>query len=108
MRLARKEREKKAAEDGRTAGIVMKWVPGWAFPAVNTWEKKCSEAVPVVVEKSLFADDTTAVGEKQELEVGIQITKQVMARFEERNNDGKEEALDFGMEGSGGVRMLGT
>ena len=31
-----------------------------------------------------------------------------MGRFEERNNDGKEEALDFGMEGSVGMRMLGT
>ena len=27
MRLARKEREKKVVEDGRTAGKVMKWVP---------------------------------------------------------------------------------
>ena len=36
------------------------------------------EAVAVVVEKSLFADDTTAVGDKEELEVGIQITKEVM------------------------------
>ena len=37
MRLARKEREKKAAEDGRTAGIVMKWLPGCALLAVNRW-----------------------------------------------------------------------
>ena len=67
MRIAKKEREKKAMEEGKTAGLVVKWVPGSAFPAENTWEKKCSEAVTVVVEKSLFADDTTAVGEKQEL-----------------------------------------
>ena len=31
-----------------------------------------------------------------------------MARFEERNNDNKEEALDFGTEESGKVRMLGS
>ena len=31
-----------------------------------------------------------------------------MARFEERNNNDKEEVLDFGAEGSGGVRMLGS
>ena len=67
MRIAKKEREKKAMEEGKTAGLVVKWVPGSAFPAESTWEKKCSEAVTVVVEKSLFADDTTAVGEKQEL-----------------------------------------
>ena len=67
MRIAKKERDKKAMEEGKTAGLVVKWVPGSAFPAENTWEKKCSEAVTVVVEKSLFTDDTTAVGEKQEL-----------------------------------------
>ena len=109
MRIAKAERERKAAEDGRVAGIVMKWVPGSAFPSEKTWEKKeCTEAKAVVVEKSLFADDTTAVGEKEELEVGIRITKEVMGRFEERNNDNKEEAVDFGGEGSGDIRMLGT
>ena len=108
MRIARREREKQAEEDGRRAGIVMKWIPGSAFPAVKTWERKCSEAVAVVVEKSLFADDTTAVGEKTELEVGIEVTKEVMGRFEERNNGDKEESVDFGSEESGAIRMLGT
>ena len=108
MRLARSEREKRAREDGRGAGIIMRWVPGSAFPAQKTWEKECSEAVSVVVEKSLFADDTTAVGDKCELEVGIEVTKEVMGRFEERNNDDKEEKVDFGSEESGKVRMLGT
>ena len=39
---------------------------------------------------------------------GLEETKKVMARFEERNNNDKEEVLDFGAEGSGGVRMLGS
>ena len=110
MRVAKKEREIKAAENGNgVAGIVMKWVPGSAFPDRNKWEKKnCSEAVPVVVEKSLFADDTTAVGNQEELNVGIEVIKEVMGRFEERNNDNKEEALVFGDVDSGKVRMLGT
>ena len=64
MRIAKKEREKKAMEEGKTAGLVVKWVPGSAFLAENTWEKKCSEAVTVVVEK-LFADDTTAEGKSR-------------------------------------------
>ena len=107
MRVAKRERMKKAAEDGKVAGIVMKWVPVSAFPATKTWEKKCLEAVAIVVEKVLLADDTTAVGEKQELSVGIEVKKEVMNRFEERNNDNKEEAVDFGSDESGGVRMLG-
>ena len=87
---------------------MVKWVQRSAFPAVKTWERKCSEAVPVVIEKSLFADDTTAVGDKDELRVGVAVTKEVMGKFEERNNDNKEEELDFGADNSGGVRMLGT
>ena len=69
MRIAEKKRKEKAEEDGRQAGIVMKWVTGSAFRSAKTWEKKCTEAVAVVVEKSMFADDTTAVGEKEELSV---------------------------------------
>ena len=55
------------------------------------------------LEKSLFADNMTAVGDKEELEVGIEVTKEVMARFEERNNDGK----DFGTKEGGKIRMIG-
>ena len=86
----------------------MRWVPGSAFPSERTWEKQCTESVEVVVEKSLFADDTTAVGEKEELDVGIEVTKEVMGWFEERNNDDKEEVVEFGSEESGNTRMLGT
>ena len=107
MRVAKKQRIERAVADGRTAGIVMRWVPGSAFPAANAWERGCSDAVEVCVEKSLFADDTTAVGDKEELEVGIEVTKEAMGRYEERNNDGKEEVLDFGTEEGNKVRMLG-
>ena len=36
------------------------------------------------------------------------MTKDVMASFEERNNDGKEEVLEFGTEESKKIRMLGS
>lgn len=57
---------------------------------------------------SLFAGDTTEIGDKEELEEGVAVVKEVMGRFEERNNDGKEEVLDFGTEEAEGVRMLGS
>ena len=91
-------------EGGRAAGIVMRWVPGSAFPSEKAWERGCSEAVEARVMESLFADDTTEVGDKKELEAGVQVVKEVMASFEERNNDDK----DFGSEQAGGVRMLGS
>lgn len=61
----------------------------------------------MIIEKSLFADDTTPVGQANEIEAGTEKTKEVMGWFEERNND-KEEKLVFGTEESGIVRMLGS
>ena len=108
MRRAAKERKKRAEEAGMVAGVVVKWVPGSHFPSPSTWEKHNSEAVELVVDKGLFADDTTVVGNKEEMEQGVGVVKEVMGWFEERNNDGKEEELMFGKEGSGKVQMLGS
>ena len=108
MRVARKERLKLAEETGKVAGVVFKWVPGSAFPSAPLWEKTNSEAVEVKIDKSLFADDTTILGNAEELQQGVDKTKEVMGRFEERNNDSKEEELAFGKEESGQVRMLGS
>ena len=58
--------------------------------------------------KSLFADDTTILGNMEELQQGVETTKEVMGWFEERNNDNKEEELIFGEESSGKIRMLGS
>ena len=108
MRVAREEREKRAAEEGKQAGVVYKWVPGSSFPSEAAWENDNADAIEVVLEKSLFADDTSVVGYEDELEEGVRITKEVMGWFEERNNDSKEESLIFGKEGSGKIRMLGS
>ena len=88
-------------------GVSVMWVPGSSLPGKRLWEKSNSEAIEVVVDLSLFADDTTVVGDEDELEDGVAATKRVMSRFEERNNDDKEEELPFGREGSSGIRMLG-
>ena len=50
---------------------------------------------------------TTVVGDEEELEEGVEIVKRVMGDFKERNNEDKEERLEFGKEGSGDIRMLG-
>ena len=83
--------------------MVIKWVPGSSFPSAKSWEKSNSEAVEVRIPKSLFADDTTIVGNVEELQDGVNITKEVMGSFEERNNDGKEEELFFGSADSGKI-----
>ena len=75
---------------------------------MKTWEKGNSEAVAVTLSLSLFADDTTIVGCGEELQKGVETTKEVMSWFEEMNNEDKEEVLQFGSEESGKVRMLGS
>ena len=108
MRIAAKARKRKAEETGLEVGISYRWVPGSAFPNVSRWETSLnSEAKRVRIDKGLFADDTTITGKKKELEQGVNEIKRVMNTFEERNNDDKEEHLDFGKEDSGKIRMLG-
>ena len=56
----------------------------------------------------LFAVDTTIVGTKEEMDGRVNVMKEVMGRFEERSNGQKEECLDFCMEESDSIRVLGS
>ena len=108
MRLATKKRKRNAEEMGVEMGLTYKWIPGSSFPNERRWEtSKNSEAKRVKIDKGLFADDTTKIGKKKELEEGLRITKEVMNSLEERNNDEKEEVIYFGEEEGGKVRVLG-
>ena len=50
----------------------------------------------------------TVVGRKKEIEEGVKKTKELMAFYEERNNDSKEEELLFSDKESGKIRLLGS
>ena len=64
----------------------------WEFVfGEGTWERSGSEAKEVLFRELLFADDTTIVGTKEEMDGGVNAMKEVMGRFEERSNDQKEE-----------------
>ena len=78
MRVAEEERRKLGEERGEEVGVEYKWVPGSDFPSLKTWEKVNSEAISVVLKLSLFADDTTVVGNKEEMEEGVAKVKEVM------------------------------
>ena len=108
MRIAKQKRKRKAEEAGLETGINYNWVPGSCFPNVSRWEKGNTDAKRVKIYDSLFADDTTPVGKKKELEEGLKTIKEVMNRFEERNNEDKEEELVFGTDEGDKIRMLGT
>ena len=43
-----------------------------------------------MVAVSLFADDTMIVGRRDEIEEGVRTIKEVMERYEEKNNEDKE------------------
>ena len=89
-------------------GVGWRWVPGGSFAGVGNWEKECSEAKEVRVRLVLFADDTTVVGTKEELGRGVDRMKEVMGRWEEKNNEDKEEKVEFGTEEGGKIRILGS
>ena len=106
--MATKARKRQAEELDLDMGLSFKWVPGSSLPSINSWEKPNSEAKRIKIDKALFADDTTKVGKKKELDAGVRITKEVMERLEERNNEDKEEVLEFGEEAGSSIRMLGS
>jgi hypothetical protein len=108
MREAAVNRKRKADEAGLEVGIAYKWVPGSNLPSDKVWEKPNSEAKRRRVDKELFADDTSLIGQKKEMEIGVPAVKEVMSWYEERNNDDKEEEVLFGTEDGGKIRMLGT
>ena len=67
------------------------------FAGMGTWEMNGSKAKEVRFRELLFVDDTTIVGMKEELVVGVITMKEVMNKFKERGNDQKEESLDVYM-----------
>jgi hypothetical protein len=107
MRLATRARKRRADEMGLEMGLTYKWVPGSCFPSDSRWEKPNSDAKKIKIDKALFADDTTKCGKKKELDEGVRVTKAIMLRLEEKNNDDKEEVLEFGEDSSDKIRMLG-
>ncbi len=94
MRIARREPKRKADEMGMEMGIPFMFVQGNSLPGQRS-EKPNSEAKQVRIDLSLFADDTTIVCRRKELKKGLKITKETMSKFEEENNDDKEEELIF-------------
>lgn len=108
MRAAERAREETAKENNRTVGVRWRWLSGSKLPNPDTVDKYNSEATTVIFSLSLFADDTTPIGDAEELEDGVTAMKRVMETFEEKNNESKEEKLKFGTEESGETRMLGV
>ena len=93
----RKSKEGESRKKKKASGNKVAMQPGNALPSGNLWERS-SEAESRDITLSLFADDTTVVGQRGEIEEGVREMKRVMESFEERNNEEKEERLDSGWE----------
>ena len=77
-------------------GVPWKWVKGDFLPPKDPekWASG-SAAEDVKVSLVLFADDTTLIGTKCELEEGKTAVKNALLEFEEKCHDGKEETIRF-------------
>ena len=60
------------------------------------------------VSSVLFADVTTIIGKSGEMESGVGKVKEVVNKWEETNNEDKEERLVFGTRKGKEIRMLGS
>ena len=85
-------------------GIKKKYQPTKASASTVGWEKPRTETRERRITFS-FADDTTILGNRLEIEEGTKTIKRVMGEFEERNNEEKER-LSFVTEEDKSIRML--
>ena len=81
MRIAEEERRNTCDPKYGHTGVKWKWIPGSNIPDINKIEKPNSEAKELAI-TLLFADDTTIIGERRELDEGVQIVKDVTESFE--------------------------
>ena len=93
MRIAEEERRNTCDPKYGHTGVKWKWIPGSNIPDINKIEKPNSEAKELEKTLSLFADDTTIIGERRDLDEGVQIVDDVMESFEQRNNEVKRKRL---------------
>ena len=93
--VMRQALEARGAEGREEKTVVWKWMPGSSFASERVRERGSGEAKEIRIDCMLFANDTTVVGMKGELDESVRHVKEVMDRWEERN---KEEVLEFGTE----------
>ena len=103
-----RQAEETRGERSEGVGVGWKWLPGGSFAGGKVWERGGKECKRVSLTCALFADDTTIVGMSGEIDEGVRAVKSVMNEWEERNNEAKEEVLEFGTNEGGGVRVLGS
>ena len=84
------------------------WEEKSSFASERVRERGSGEAKEIRIDCMLFADDMTVVGTKGEMDESVRRVKEVMGRWEERNNEDKEEVLEFGTEEGDEVRILGS
>ena len=80
-----------------------------AWSIVRKWEgseKGANDGKRVSLMCSLFADDITIVGMREEIDEGVIPVKSVMNEWKEPNNEAKKEVFEYRMNEGGSVRAL--
>ena len=103
-----RQAEEARREGSGDPGVGWSWLPGGSFAGGKVLERGGKECKSVKMTCALFADDTTIVGMSGEIDEGVRVVKSVMNDWEERNNEAKEEELEFGTNEVGNVRVVGS
>ena len=109
IRHAIRTRKRNAEEHG-LEGIGLEWK--WRKKSRLTYQQKTKrnahEAETTILDRVLFADDTTMLGKKRELQDcgGMDVSAQAMKDFGQTENEDKREWIVMGEPGT--VRVLGA
>ena len=102
-------REAAARARGLVVGIRWQWQPGHSLPPrCVSRALRSLTAQEFRLQLSLFADDTTVCGHREEVVGGKEVFVRALADLEERCNAAKEECMVLGRESGGKIRMLGS
>ena len=108
MKRANEDRRKNAEKENLQLGIPWTWKPGFSLPPKSQSKAmQSSENERIEIVESLFADDTTIFGKKNEIFRARDIVVDVMSRIEEKCHPDKEELVYFGERATETTRMLG-
>ena len=108
MMQAKADRRETAEENNQEVGVQWSWITDSNITGSKLWEKYNSETRTVNITLFLFTDNTTIIGNKEEITAVVERIKETMKTLEEANNDDKEAAVDFIFQESNNTRMSGV
>ena len=109
VRHMREQRQRNAVENNLGAvGLKWKWRKKTRVTYQQKTKRNAHETLETTIDNILFADDTTMIGSRKELQVGggMETVTRALTDFQQKENEDKRKWIELGRPNN--VRFLGT